>query len=286
MDEQCTMLTDETEDERLYHMALSTPLSRCVDSAISALRLFEPKALEKDARGYRVGQSYGKDSGVVEELCVMAGVPFISVHNHTTLDPIEAIRFGRDNYPNTIVERNPNGKALLHMVAYDKTTLPTRKARWCCDIYKERKSGMVNVFGIRAFESRRRRSWKMWTPHVTTGDWTLNPILYWTDDHVWQFIRQYNVPYCCLYDQGFDRMGCIGCPLNPTSRLKEFARYPNYERAWKWAITKFWNRLHDARKKNGEFYYWHQFDSPEALWSWWMEAAPDADEDDCQMGLF
>lgn len=53
----------------------------------------------------------------------------------------------------------------------------------------------------------------------------INPIIDWTTDEVWEFIREYNVPYCCLYDEGFKRLGCIGCPMGSVKhRTEEFER--------------------------------------------------------------
>ena len=52
----------------------------------------------------------------------------------------------------------------------------------------------------------------------------------WTTEEVWDFIREYNIPYCELYDQGVTRLGCIGCPMGEgVHRKEEFARYPKYE---------------------------------------------------------
>ena len=42
----------------------------------------------------------------------------------------------------------------------------------------------------------------------------LNPIIDWDDSDVWEFIHEYKVPYCELYDQGYKRLGCIGCPMS------------------------------------------------------------------------
>ena len=47
----------------------------------------------------------------------------------------------------------------------------------------------------------------------------------------------YNVPYCSLYDEGFKRLGCIGCPMaSATHRKKQFERWPRYEKLWKDAV--------------------------------------------------
>lgn len=68
----------------------------------------------------------------------------------------------------------------------------------------------------------------------------VNPIIDWTDDEVWEFLNEIaKVPHCSLYDEGFKRLGCIGCPLaGAKSMKKEFERWPAYERAYIRAIEK------------------------------------------------
>lgn len=45
----------------------------------------------------------------------------------------------------------------------------------------------------------------------TDPDWPqivrVHPMLYWTFQDVWKFIRTMSIPYCCLYDQGFTSIG-------------------------------------------------------------------------------
>lgn len=55
----------------------------------------------------------------------------------------------------------------------------------------------------------------------------LNPIIDFTDEEIWEIIKGENIPYCELYDCGFKRLGCIGCPL--VDSKKEFLRYPKYK---------------------------------------------------------
>ena len=58
----------------------------------------------------------------------------------------------------------------------------------------------------------------------------VNPIIDWEDSDVWEFIRENDLPYCCLYDEGFKRLGCIGCPMGGRKQqLKEFERWPKYK---------------------------------------------------------
>ena len=67
----------------------------------------------------------------------------------------------------------------------------------------------------------------------------VNPIIDWTDVEVWEFIREYNVPYCSLYDDGFKRLGCIGCPMgSKEQREREFERWPKYKALYLKAFEK------------------------------------------------
>jgi 3'-phosphoadenosine 5'-phosphosulfate sulfotransferase (PAPS reductase)/FAD synthetase len=38
-----------------------------------------------------------------------------------------------------------------------------------------------------------------------------NPMSFWTEANVWQYIKQNNVEYCEIYDMGYQRTGCIFC---------------------------------------------------------------------------
>lgn len=67
----------------------------------------------------------------------------------------------------------------------------------------------------------------------------INPIVDWTDDDVWQFLNENNIPHCCLYDEGYTRLGCIGCPLSGTRyMLRDFARWPKYKELYIRAFEK------------------------------------------------
>ena len=68
---------------------------------------------------------------------------------------------------------------------------------------------------------------------------TINPIIDWSNEEVWEFIKEYNIPYCCLYDEGFKRLGCIGCPMgSKQQREYEFERYPKYKNLYLKAFEK------------------------------------------------
>lgn len=56
---------------------------------------------------------------------------------------------------------------------------------------------------------------------------SLKPIVDWTDEDVWNYIRKYNLHYNPLYDEGYNRVGCMICPkANFTSNYGMLMRYP------------------------------------------------------------
>lgn len=63
----------------------------------------------------------------------------------------------------------------------------------------------------------------------------VNPLINWTDDDVWRFIRDNKLPYNPLYDCGWHRVGCVGCPMaGRIGRTQQFARYPKYKERYIW----------------------------------------------------
>ena len=61
----------------------------------------------------------------------------------------------------------------------------------------------------------------------------LNPIIDWSDDDVWSYLRSRGIEGNPLYKEGWTRIGCVGCPLaGRRARELAFARYPKLYKAW------------------------------------------------------
>lgn len=71
----------------------------------------------------------------------------------------------------------------------------------------------------------------------------ISPIIYWTEQDVWEFLNNVmRVPHCSLYDEGWHRIGCIGCPMSSHKQKKlENERYPHVKRGWIKAIKAIRN---------------------------------------------
>ena len=86
----------------------------------------------------------------------------------------------------------------------------------------------------------------------------ISPIIHWTEQDVWEFLNKVmEVPHCPLYDEGWHRIGCIGCPMSSAKQKQiENIRYPHVKRNWIKAIKsirggKIPSRLHLVEHQSG-----------------------------------
>lgn len=78
----------------------------------------------------------------------------------------------------------------------------------------------------------------------------ISPIIYWTEQDVWEFLNEVvKVPHCSLYDEGWHRIGCIGCPMSShKQKMLENERYPHIKRGWIKAIKAIRNGGYSKEK--------------------------------------
>lgn len=213
--------------------------------SIQRLQSFEPPD------GYWLAFSGGKDSVVIKALADMAGVKYEAHYSLTTVDPPELVRFIKEFYQDVIIDKPDE---TMWRLIERKRMPPTRIVRYCCLALKESKGkGRVTVTGVRWAESSNRKRNRNLVNIGTSKKRTVfndendesrravencyrtrrtlvNPIIDWSDDDVWQFIREQNLQYCKLYDEGWKRLGCIGCPM--ADQAPEFERWPKYKQIY------------------------------------------------------
>ena len=90
----------------------------------------------------------------------------------------------------------------------------------CCDVMKKRpfhaynkSSGRFPFIGTMTADSEQRAK-----TYVRSGCNAFNakhpssqPMAFWKDGDVWQYLKENNVPYCDIYDKGETRTGCVFC---------------------------------------------------------------------------
>ena len=222
----------------------------------------------------------------------MAGVKYDAHYSSTSVDPPELIYFIRENHPEVKFEY-PTYKDGIRATMWNliprKKMPPTRIGRYCCEVLKEGGGeGRFVVTGVRWAESVRRKKTrsgleisngtktglreredpdnpenaKMARFCPTKGNHILNPIIDWETADVWEFIKRYNIPYCELYDKGYARLGCIGCPMS-TKQADELERYPKYKQAYLRAFGRMLEELNKGDRKP-------RWKTPEDVMNWWI----------------
>ena len=278
--------TIEPSENDLVEFAMAEPLLSKIDKAVALLKLYEYEALKRSDDGYWLAYSGGKDSNCILELAKMAGVKYRPVYNVTTIDAPELVRYIKTDHPE--VEFNRPRVSMMTRMVERTNGPPTRLSRWCCEEYKERGGkGMVKVIGVRAAESPRRKAlWHTVMPQQKNGI-SVCPILYWADADVWEFHRLRTLTYCKLYDEGFSRLGCVGCPLAGVDNMKkEFARWPKIEQGWRRAVDRFWDSHHGTLTKLGKTRWFEKLGSAQGVWDWWLRQEPENGEECQGLGLY
>lgn len=279
-------------------------LSEKVNASIQRMKAFQPP------EGYLLAFSGGKDSVALKALADMAGVKYQARYNVTSVDPPELVRFIREKYQDVEWEypRYNDGTRITMWNLIPRSKMPpTRGVRYCCERLKEGTgSGRYILTGVRWAESSRRANAHgvVTMPNATRGDIPdgferskrggiilnndnddarrvletcyakqkkmVNPIVDWEDADIWELIKAENVPYCGLYDCGFKRLGCIGCPMAGKHRKVEFARWPKYKQLYLNAFA----RMQEARVAAGKQPFLNdKLDdpTPQDVFDWWME---------------
>lgn len=104
----------------------------------------------------------------------------------------------KENGINLFYESVENRKLCCH----SRKVEPLKRAlsgldAWICGLRKEQSVTRQNL-NIIEFDSN-------------NSILKINPLLNWSEDEVWEYIKRNNVPYNKLYDQGYTSIGCAPC---------------------------------------------------------------------------
>jgi len=205
------------------------------------------------------------------------------------------------------IPKDKDGKQITMWNLIPKKKMPpTRMVRYCCTVLKETSiPNRIYAVGVRANESSGRENRDIFVTRGTTKkdpyryyslehsqevfeeskerdpiwdctlikqmrenkDIIVNPIYEWTDSDIWEYIRKNNVKYNPLYDRGYKRVGCIGCPLaNYKEMMKEFAEYPKIKDAYIRAFQRMIDQYDDDRKRKRK-----DWKTGQDVFDWWTE---------------
>lgn len=270
--------------------------------AIERLRAFEPED------GYYLAYSGGKDSDCIKILAYLACVKFEAVHNLTTVDAPETYRYIRSQKDVRIDKPEINMFRLIEVkmtpptrkIRYCCEVLKERGGkgkvvvtgvRWAESAKRKESAGLVKIIGKpkatqRAAEENQldyrinksdglilnddNDKNRRFVEHCyRTRKTMVNPIVDWSDKDVWEFLKYYRCESNPLYQCGFNRVGCIGCPVAGKHRYLEFERYPKYKDLY----IKTFERMLKAREERG-LTNRASWQTGKDVFKWWMGEDP------------
>lgn len=224
------------------------------------------KELQNEAKFHSLCGRFsgGKDSIVLRHLCRLAGVPCEFHFSRTSVDPPELLSYISRWHPD-VVRHSPTETMFQKIIR--KGFPPTRICRYCCQDFKERNvcpksEQTLTLTGIRKEESRKRRTRSKYELcQLSKGVVFFHPVIDWSEEQIWDFIELERLPYCSLYDEGFTRIGCVGCPMTSSGNMvREFTRWPNFEKAYLWAFERMLEGRHfDRWKTKYDVLEWYIF---------------------------
>ena len=250
--------------------------------------------------------SGGKDSDLTVDLAIKAGIPFEVAHSLTTVDMPETVYHTRKVFEKLeekgfsckIIRPTYKDKPVtMWTLIPQKTMPPSRFMRYCCSVLKETVGkGRFIATGVRRAESAKRASRepfeilgsrKQYAERMSDDEIfmqdntekrrqfetcrlkakrTVNPIIDWTDDDVWDYIRSERIDINPKYSDGYKRVGCVGCPLSTKcNRKRQFEEYPTYKRAY----IRAFDKMLEVRKERGLETDWK---NGEEVFEWWVNS--------------
>ena len=266
--------------------------------AIDRLRSASDMSLAIYQKPLSICYSGGKDSEVLLDLAIKAKIPMIVAHSHTTADAPETVRHIRK------VFNRLEDKGIKTVIAYptykgeptsmwklipQKLMPPTRLVRYCCATLKETygKDSFIAT-GVRWDESNARKSRaafeligktradainlnndndesrRLFESCEIKSKRAVNPIIDWKDEQIWDYCSSEKLDLNPLYYCGFNRVGCMGCPMASKMQTEEFRRYPKYKQMY---IHAF-DRMLTERQRRGKESQWQ---NGEDVFHWWVE---------------
>jgi phosphoadenosine phosphosulfate reductase len=114
----------------------------------------------------------------------------------------------------------PEASDVAALVAKDGPNLfydSIEKRKACCEVRKLRPLRKVlatvdaRICGLRRDQSVTRGDVELVSWDAQLGIYKINPLSDWSEQQVWDYIKEHNVPYNVLHDHGFRSIGCAPC---------------------------------------------------------------------------
>ncbi len=180
-------------------------------------------ALERFGRRFALASSFGAEDMVLVDMLARVDPSARIVTLDTGRLPQETynvIDATRERYGVAVDVFFPRAEAVQAMVAEHGTNLfyhSIENRKLCCGVRKIEPLRRA-LSGLDAWMTGLRREQSVTRTALHAVEWDeanglikVNPLVDWTLDDTWNYIREHNVPYNALHDRGYPSIGCAPC---------------------------------------------------------------------------
>ena len=173
---------------------------------------------------------------------------------------------------------------------------PTRIARYCCAILKEtsgknrfiatgarwaestRRKNSIGIYGTMPSDPLKRINLnndnddtrRLFETCTLKAKRVCNPLVDWSDEDIWNYAHDRRLILNPVYQMGFNRVGCIGCPMAGCKmRQIEFAIWPKYKQNYLSAFDRMLRLMEEKERKEKKFKT--DWTDAKEVYHWWME---------------
>ena len=272
--------------------------------AVERFRTASEMSLAYYHRPLLVAYSGGKDSEALLGIAKLSCCPYEVEYSLTSADSPITVYHVKSRFKQlelqgvscSIYKPTHKGKRVtMWNLIPRKKFPPIRTIRYCCEELKECMGvGRFIATGVRWEESYRRRGRSIYeslskkeSPNIIMinndnddkrllfescirrGKKAVNPVIDWGKEEIIDFIKYMKMDLNPMYSMGFERVGCIGCPLaSRKCAERDFEMFPKYKMAYIRAFDQMLKRRGIKEIEGAEYKSW---ETGEEVFNWWIE---------------
>ena len=210
-----------------------------IDKTIESLKLASEMSEEFYNKPLIITYSGGKDSDVLLDIARRCLKPDVHIR-----EVFKGVRGGGTKCTVHIPKDKDGKQITMWNLIQKKKIPPTRLYRYCCSELKETSTlNRICAVGVRESECTGRRGKDIFSTRGKTK-------------------KEYNP----LYDRGYKRVGCVGCPMASYKDMNRgFAEYPKIKDAYIRAFQRMIDQYDDETKSKMDW------KSGQDVFDWWTE---------------
>ncbi len=188
-----------------------------------------------------IGTSFQPAGIVIMHLAKSAGLPLKAFTLNTGLLFPEtlALKTQLEEALQISIEEVHPAQTVAEQAATHGAELWKRNPEKCCELRKVDSLGKklfemdLWITGMRRDQSTERSATPLLSLAARPDNsdvWKLNPLVDWSRDQVWAYLKEHKLPHNVLHDRGYRSIGCWPCTQPSSGNDERGGRWPGFEK--------------------------------------------------------